>query len=317
MIVKILLIGCGNIGYRHLEGLLNTDLSLNITVIEISQLTIKEQIKKIKQKKFKNKKIIFSNNFSIRRLKFDFVICATTAYKRFDLIKKLVNRYSFSKILIEKLAFQNVNDFEDALQLFKKNEIQCWVNCPRREFKLSKKIKRQNKNINRLSINASGDKWNMASNAVHIFDLFYFLVNTPVNFTQKKINLKKIPSKHHNFFELTGKLKIYNKKYSISMSDQRKNRGFTIKVKTPKIKYYIDENKKFVKISTNNKIFFEKITIPLQSQLTKNLIKRIVYNKKISLPTLSEAYLSHKLVYFLFKNFLNKKKSQLHNFLIT
>ena len=307
MIVKILLVGCGNIGYRHLEGLLNTDLSLNITVIEISQLTIKEQIKKIKQKKFKNKKINFSNNFSIRRLKFDLVICATTAYKRFDLIKKLVNRFNFSKILIEKLAFQNVNDFENALQLFKKNEIQCWVNCPRREFKLFKKIKRQNKNINRLSIDVSGDKWNMASNSIHIFDLFYFFVNTPVNFTQKKINLKKIPSKHHNFFELTGKFKIYNKKYSISMSDQRKKRGFTIKIKTPKTKYYIDENKKFVKVSANNKIFFKKITIPLQSQTTKSFIKRIAYNKKILLPTLLEAYLPHKMVYSSFKNLRSTK----------
>ena len=316
MIVKILLVGCGNIGYRHLEGLLNTNLSLNITVIEISQTTIKEQIKKIKQKKFKNKKIIFSNIFSIKRLNFDLVICATTAYKRYDLLKKLVNRYNFSKILIEKLAFQNVYDFENALELFKKNEIQCWVNCPRREFKLFKKIKRDNKNINRLSIDVSGDKWNMASNSIHIFDLFYFLVNTPVNFTQKKINLKKIPSKHHNFFELTGQLKVYNKKYSVSMGDQRKNKGFIIKVKTPKIKYYIDEKKKFVRINSNNKTYLKKITIPLQSQTTKNFIKKIAYNKKISLPTLSEAYLSHKLVYFSFKNFLNKKKSQLHNFLI-
>ena len=62
MNIKILLIGCGNIGFRHLEGLLKTDLSLDITIIEKSNLTIKEQIEKIKKKKFKNKKIFFSNN---------------------------------------------------------------------------------------------------------------------------------------------------------------------------------------------------------------------------------------------------------------
>ena len=63
MKTKILLVGCGNIGYRHLEGLLKADLPLNITIIEISKTTIKKQIEKIKKKKFKNKKIFFSNNF--------------------------------------------------------------------------------------------------------------------------------------------------------------------------------------------------------------------------------------------------------------
>ena len=52
MNIKILLIGCGNIGFRHLEGLLKTDLSLDITIIEKSNSTIKEQIEKIKKKKF-------------------------------------------------------------------------------------------------------------------------------------------------------------------------------------------------------------------------------------------------------------------------
>ena len=59
MNIKILLIGCGNIGFRHLEGLLKTDLSLDITIIEKSNSTIKEQIEKIKKKNLKKKKIFF------------------------------------------------------------------------------------------------------------------------------------------------------------------------------------------------------------------------------------------------------------------
>ena len=317
MIVKILLVGCGNIGYRHLEGLLNTNLSLNITVIEISQTTIKEQIKKIKQKKFKNKKIIFSNIFSIKRLNFDLVICATTAYKRYDLLKKLVNRYNFSKILIEKLAFQNVYDFENALELFKKNEIQCWVNCPRREYKIYKQIKMDNKTNDKISIDVSGYKWNLASNSVHMFDLFYFLVGFCVNFDQKKINLKKIPSKHFKFFELSGKLRIKNKKYSISINDQRKIKGFIVKIITPKIKYHIDETRELVRVYLDNRIFTKKIVIPLQSQLTKAVLKKIIFNKKILLPTLLDAYQSHKLIYSLFKKYFYIKKKRIINCQIT
>ena len=48
---KILLIGCGNIGFRHLEGLLKTNLFLDITIIEKSSLIIKDQLNKIQKKK--------------------------------------------------------------------------------------------------------------------------------------------------------------------------------------------------------------------------------------------------------------------------
>ena len=45
----------------------------------------------------------------------DLVICATTSYKRSYLLKKLLLKFKFSKILIEKLAFQNLNDFKKIL----------------------------------------------------------------------------------------------------------------------------------------------------------------------------------------------------------
>jgi len=317
MKTKILLVGCGNIGYRHLEGLLKADLPLNITIIEISKTTIKKQIEKIKKKKFKNKKIFFSNNFLIKKKNFDLVICATTAHKRYDLLKKLVTRFYFSKVLVEKLAFQNSYDFEKALQLLKKNKIKCWVNCPRREYKIYKQIKMDNKTNDKLSIDVSGYKWNLASNSVHIFDLFYFLVGIPVNFDYKKTNLKKIPSKHFKFFELSGKLRIKNKKYSISINDQRKIKGFIIKIKTPNIKYYIDETREFVRINLGNKIYTKKINIPLQSQLTKTLLEKIIYNKKILLPTLLDSYLTHKLVYSLFKKYFYIKEKRIINCQIT
>ena len=46
MIKKILLIGCGNIGFRHLEGILKSKFSLEIIIIEKS----KKQIEIVKKK---------------------------------------------------------------------------------------------------------------------------------------------------------------------------------------------------------------------------------------------------------------------------
>ena len=62
---KILLVGCGNIGFRHLEGLLKTNIALDIIIIEQSIQKIIDQ-KKNKKIKYINKKIYFYNNYSIK-----------------------------------------------------------------------------------------------------------------------------------------------------------------------------------------------------------------------------------------------------------
>ena len=90
-----------------------------------------------------------------------------------------------------------------------------------------------------------------------------------------------------------------------------------IKIKTSKTRYYINEYKNFVRVYLGNNTYTRKINIPLQSQLTKTLVKKIIYNKKILLPTLSDTYLSHKLLYSLFKKYFHKKKSKTLNCLIT
>ena len=122
---------------------------------------------------------------------------------------------------------------------------------------------------------------------------------------------------NHKYFELTGKLRIKDKKFGISLSDKSKNKGIVVKIKTSKARYYIDEYKNFVRVYLGNKTYTRKINIPLQSQLTKTLVKKIIYNKKILLPTLSDAYLSHKLLYSLFKKYFHKKKTKTLNCLIT
>ena len=298
---KILLIGCGNIGFRHLEGLLKTNLFLDITIIEKSSLIIKDQLNKIQKKKFENKKIFFSNNYLIKNIKFDLVICATNSHKRYNLLKNLVLKFKFSKILIEKLAFQNSYDYKKAIKLLNKNNIISWVNCPRREQKIYKEIENDLKKNDKLSIHVFGNRWNLASNSIHFFDLFYFLKNESHFFNINKEILKKIPSKHKNFYELTGLLKIKSKKDSILLNDQRVSRDIIVKIKTLNKEYLVNETKQFVKIKCNNKRIQKKIKILKQNELTTILVKKIFGNKDINLPSLTEAYLPHKLLYFSFK----------------
>ena len=309
MITKILLIGCGNIGFRHLEGLLKSDLTLEITVIEKLNDKIESSKKKINELNFNKKKIFFYNNFLFNKKNFDLLICATTSNKRYELLKFLVKKFIFSRIILEKLAFQNSYDYKKALKLLNKNNISSWVNCPRREQKIYKEIKNDFKKNDKLSIQVFGNRWNLASNSIHFFDLFYFLKNDDHFFNSNTETLKKIPSKHKNFYELTGLLKIKSKKDVILLNDQKVSRDIIVKIKTSDKEYIVNETKQFVKIKCDKKNIEKKIKIFQQNELTTILIKKIFSNQDINLPTLTEAYSPHKLLYFSFKeHFIIKNK---------
>ena len=92
------------------------------------------------------------------------------------------------------------------------------------------------------------------------------------------------------------------------LNDQKKNRDIIVKIKTLKKLYYVNESKKFVIIQYKNKTIKKKIEILLQNELTKLLTKKILYKKKINLSTLSEAYISHKLLLSAFKKYFYKKR---------
>ena len=64
-----------------------------------------------------------------------------------------------------------------------------------------------------------------------------------------------------------------------------------------------------LKLSMKKKKIEKKIKILLQNELTTILIKKIFSNQDINLPTLTEAYSPHKLLYFSFKkHFIIKNK---------
>ena len=122
--------------------------------------------------------------------------------------------------------------FEKAIQLFKE-KIKCWINCPRKS-KIYKLIKRENKNNKKLSIEVVGKRWNLASNSIHFFDLFYFLNEKETHFNENEEEERIIKSKHQNFLELTGKFNIRYGNFSIFLNDQKKSVILSLKLKHQK-----------------------------------------------------------------------------------
>ena len=167
--VNISLIGCGGIGKRHLEALLKVKNNINIEVVEPNTEKINEAKELVSE---------FNNYFfDVNSLSDDIYICivSTPASVRKSIILNLIKNKKIKYLILEKVVFQNVNDFKEVMELLNKNNIKCWVNCHLRVQPIYKKIKSLlNSNEKTILTYDCSDDFKLASSSIHIF-VFLFM----------------------------------------------------------------------------------------------------------------------------------------------
>ena len=140
---KILIVGVGNIGYRHFQSV-NALKKIEITLIDpkiqkIKKLYLTNEIKK-------NNHYIFYNTISrVFNKKFDLVIIATNSKIRLKIFDNLVKKNVSKNIILEKVVYSNLNEYNKYLNIINTRKINCWVNCLNRVFPVSKNIKSTSK----------------------------------------------------------------------------------------------------------------------------------------------------------------------------
>ena len=133
MIYNIAIIGAGQLGSRHLQGIVKSSNELRVYVIDPNENSL-ILAKKRYQEVCKSKTNIVSYHQQINALpkKIDIAIIATTSDIRRVIIENLLERVQVNYIILEKVVFQSVKDFKDIMELISIKKTQAWVNCARR-----------------------------------------------------------------------------------------------------------------------------------------------------------------------------------------
>ena len=137
---SIVLVGCGNIGVRHLEGLLKLDKKISISIVE-PNLTTQKSVQSYLSK-FEYDEISHTINWydSVKQLDSfsDLTIVATTSIDRVDLIEKLLEK-GHLRFLIEKIVCQSDSEYKQLLLNLEKYNAKGWINTNRRYFSFYQK----------------------------------------------------------------------------------------------------------------------------------------------------------------------------------
>lgn len=225
MTKNIAIIGAGQLGSRHLQGLKLAKLPMNIYVVDSSQESL-EVAKSRYEEVAENTKIehiSYLTQISDLTTELDLVIVATGSAPRRAIIETLLKHSTVKNFVLEKFLFQKLSDYTAVESLLKEKELlsKTWVNCPRRMFDYYKELKQHNCFNKPCEMEVRGNGWGLACNAVHFVDVFALLTGETEWTFEVEPNSKIVDSKRAGYIEIVGAVIGKSKNgYSIKLIDR-------------------------------------------------------------------------------------------------
>lgn len=297
---KVVIIGAGQLGSRHLQGIAQSEISIDIEIVEPFEASRK--IAEERYYEIENRDNVNSINFygSIDELSanLDLVIVATGANVRFKVVSELLKKKNVENLVLEKVLFQQIEEYEKTDKLLSETNTKCWVNHPRRMFPVYSKLKELLDGSTQISYNFQGGNWGLGCNGLHFIDHLAFLVNsTNVKINNSQLDNKVYESWREGFVEFNGLLsgKIDNHIFTIYSNAHSAPFVFTIVSDKVVAKIFEEEGRIELQLKENNweKEVIEEKIIYFQSELSQVIVSDILTNKLTLLPTYKESQELH------------------------
>ena len=312
MTKKIVLVGCGNVGSRHLQALSKLIFETEIHVVEPNAEAIKLGKMRLKEIKNRNPKITVFWNQTLKDLKknLDLAIVATTSEGRVGIIKDLLN-FGCKRFLIEKIVCQSSQEFEELLKELKKNNAKGWVNTNHRYFDSWKKINEYFKDSNQIHLSViSSNVSSLGTSGIHFIDLFAFFVNNYHIRLNGDLLMNKLYSNKRgkNFKEFAGTVFGSEKNNStLSLTFLPNSDIPTIVNIAQASKHLLIDltNEKILDLTGKNEPDF-KFKYELASDITTKIVNDIIQLDKCDLSMVEDSYFLHKELFRIFNSHIQK-----------
>ncbi len=206
---NIAIIGAGQLGSRHLQALSLIDREIIVDVVDPNPSSLEAAKKRFLE---------VSNGTRIREVHYysslddisetvDVAIVASNSDVRRKIIEDLLATKQVRSLILEKFLFPREEDFLAVYSLLTKKNTPAWVNCPRRMWPLYQNIKRDLQGEKPIEFIVTGSSWALASNAIHMIDLFSYLTNS-LDYSIGYTDLDNVMSmsKRNGFVEFTGRI---------------------------------------------------------------------------------------------------------------
>jgi|SRR3989344_4175032 len=310
---NVLLIGAGNIGSRHLQGLKKVSFPLSIEVLDPSQQSLeisKERYEQIPSNI--DHQIKFINSIEQTSDEIDLAIIATSSNVRADVTQKLLLHSKVKFIIFEKLLFQKKEDYSEIEKLLEEKNIKAWVNCSMRTTPFYSDLKDRISD-KKISCVVNGSMYGFITNTIHFIDYMAYL-NDCYDFTLETefLDKKPIESKRKGFLEFTGSLRItfQNGDLGIFICYSDGEAPVTVEIISKDIRAMANETDRTTWLSTKPNWEWEKTatSLPFQSDLTNIVVEDILKQGDCNLTSFKKSSKLHLTLLEGLKDFMNQSE---------
>lgn len=292
--MKCVLIGAGNLGSRHLQAL------ASIPELEIVYaIEPREEARTLAATRWQDalaaqdKKLIFTDMATLKAEspRFDIAVISSLSTDRLQVLSEVLG-LGVSHILCEKILFQSVAEYRQALEMTKQKQAHIYVNYIFRYVPVYTPIKHQLA-LSKAPLTMRVDVGNigLGCNLVHILDLFEFITGRSIETLAVDVDKPLLPCKRgEQFIEFTctvnaatsagDQLSVYTQKDTTILA--KNTFAFAGK------EYVIDEEKN-TWLSNENPIAIHPLEMPYVSKLTSRVIPEILAGNCL-LPKLEESF---------------------------
>lgn len=292
---KILIAGAGELGSRYLQGLAKATTALEIYVFDLNLASLRQAKERLED---------VVNDKSIHKVKFidcikflpgvvDVAIISTTAGSRQDVVETIDGAANISNWILEKVLAQSTGDIDKIQNILE--DKRAWVNTPRRISSLYINLREAIKPESPTTIKVHGGSWGLACNAIHFLDLLGWMTNSQLlSIDASGLNSSWFESKRPGNWDVYGELiATYSNGSKLILTSIEGPYSLLVEMENGGNEWMIDEISGLAKCDDGKSIHGKLL---MQSEMTSDVINKIIYEGKSDLPCLKDSSQIHKIL---------------------
>lgn len=303
---RILIVGCGDLGSRHLQAVATLDDLDSVEVVDPRPQGLELGQQRLPQVNQRNSSTEYRWLSSLEEAgrNGDLCIVATQAQGRCQLVREIFQTLGYSYFLLEKIVGQSAAEIEALLDFCKANGIHVWVNFQTRAYPFHQRAKSILNTGDPIVFGVSGGNHGLATNGVHNADLFAFYDGSScIQTAGSSVDRVLHPSKRGEaIFDLSGTVQGCTQngsRFTLTYAPDHTN-SEQISIATRQYRCIVDHIQRWA-VESDATSGWEWREVPFEgeimvSQMTRWFASDILTNARCELPTLEESMVAHRFI---------------------
>jgi len=309
---KIAVIGAGQLGARHLQGLLKLSIPCEIWVIDPFSASLESARIRASEIAASAEHVVhFHESLDDLPEALDYAVVATSSDVRFSILEKLTQAHRLRYLVLEKVLFQDLDHYAKAIELVERHDIATWVNCTRRTYPIYRKAREFFAVDTIRSFVISGGEWGLGCNAIHFVDLCAYLSGERLtSFDTRDLDAAVLESRRKGFVEFTGILRGTSSTTGFEATAWANSAApLLIQIRSDRFSCVLDEGSGVALFGDHQQKTWtrEEFSVPFLSDVSTAIASGIIEEGHSLLPSLAESVACHLPLMASFGAFASKQ----------